>query len=935
VDNNNNGRQDANELGIPNVTVNLKQGSNVIATTMTDSNGNYFFDGYETSQTNNVTTNQTIISSANDARQSGTDVTTGVSSLLFSNRYIGLRFPLVNVPAGATITNATIRLTAQASGGTIDNVAIKANKVLNASPWVTGTTSSDLSNRFSSAGTTATVTWTNSTPWVVNQSGDNQTTPNLSTIVTELIQQPGWTAGNTMAFILNAPTNPGTGASAFDVFGNSNNGAVLEISYIYNQTVHNPILPSTNYTVCVPLNQLAITTPNYSLTSTNTVGDLIDNDGMQSGTDAVVNLTTGVIGESNHTYDFGFITNTTCDITSITANPGPCNATNNQYTLNGQVAFTDAPSSGTLTISVSGGGSSVISFPFTSPIMYSIPGQASDGASHTVTAVFSDDPTCTGTASFTAPLNCNATCCVGANLFSNPSIENGTFDVNSSVVDPNNADFTAVYATDITDWERNEETYWINDPTRATDGDRFIYLPSPNLCFTKLFDLNTEVSTCKQYKICFDVAAFDKDNPNGGSLTSGIIIEGKYWSNTFGQGEDVFTITDFTEVTTNNPLTNPMTITPWNNLGWKRVTATITLPQATIANASWFKLYFSTPLNTVLASDGKGILLDNVCITEVPNAVTFSLSQIAPTCTNNNADNNGKITLNSVTNSDKYGYSIGATYSGTPDYANATPVPLGLPFDIITSIPNTGGTYTIRFFNGSDGCYKDTSITINQVICSSGACSSTITANLGTCNSTTNQYTLSGIVTFTNPPTTGNLTVSVGAIQQTFNAPFTSPQSYTLNGLTADGVSHTVTAVFSDDPSCTASVSFLAPINCLLVCAVTESHSSPVCNSNGTGNISTDDWFSFNLTGTVVDGSGNYVVKIGTWTSPPITSGQSVSIVGNGLGGNPSLPANSSNILIRVEDAVTNTCFTTFTVSSASCSGCPTPNCGTITVQKI
>ncbi|HMS28662.1 MAG TPA: hypothetical protein PKD32_02305 [Saprospiraceae bacterium] len=52
--------------------------------------------------------------------------------------------------------------------------------------------------------------------------------------------------------------------------------------------------------------------------------------------------------------------------------------------------------------------------------------------------------------------------------------------------------------------------------------------------------------------------------------------------------------------------------------------------------------------------------------------------------------------------------------------------------------------------------------------------------------SANNQYTLTGTITFANPPATGTLTVSVsGGGSQVFNAPFTSPQNYSISGLTS------------------------------------------------------------------------------------------------------------------------------------------------------
>ncbi len=79
------------------------------------------------------------------------------------------------------------------------------------------------------------------------------------------------------------------------------------------------------------------------------------------------------------------------------------------------------------------------------------------------------------------------------------------------------------------------------------------------------------------------------------------------------------------------------------------------------------------------------------------------------------------------------------------------------------------------------------------------------------CTSPT-QYTLSGIVEFNNPPATGTLTVTTSCGgTQTFNAPFTSPISYSITGLNPNGGNCTVSTGFSDGIGCTRSKDFVAP----------------------------------------------------------------------------------------------------------------------------
>ncbi|MBK8624702.1 MAG: hypothetical protein IPN86_03715 [Saprospiraceae bacterium] len=91
---------------------------------------------------------------------------------------------------------------------------------------------------------------------------------------------------------------------------------------------------------------------------------------------------------------------------------------------------------------------------------------------------------------------------------------------------------------------------------------------------------------------------------------------------------------------------------------------------------------------------------------------------------------------------------------------------------------------------------------------------SSLTATPSVCNASTNTYSVSGSITFTDAPATGTLTVGIGGVTQTFNAPFSSPQAYTITGLTADAASHTVTAVFSADAACTATQTYTAPASC-------------------------------------------------------------------------------------------------------------------------
>ena len=124
----------------------------------------------------------------------------------------------------------------------------------------------------------------------------------------------------------------------------------------------------------------------------------------------------------------------------------------------------------------------------------------------------------------------------------------------------------------------------------------------------------------------------------------------------------------------------------------------------------------------------------------------------------------------------------------------------------------------------------------------------------------------------------------------------------------------------------------LMPDTCLamLIPPITQ------CNNNNTPANATDDWFSVTLTGTITNGSGNYVLKVGAYTSAPTVSGTAITITGNGQSGNPLFQANgTSTYTLRIEDANDSNCFTIVTAGPVNaCSSCPNPNCKTVTVTK-
>ncbi|MBK9107113.1 MAG: DUF11 domain-containing protein [Saprospiraceae bacterium] len=132
---------------------------------------------------------------------------------------------------------------------------------------------------------------------------------------------------------------------------------------------------------------------------------------------------------------------------------------------------------------------------------------------------------------------------------------------------------------------------------------------------------------------------------------------------------------------------------------------------------------------------------------------------------------------------------------------------------------------------------------------------SAMTAVPGACDPATNTYSVTGSLTLLNPPASGTLTVSIGASQQVFNAPFSSPTNYVINGLTADGAMHTVNAVFSGGSQCSKSANYTAPVNCQPIIV----HSKSFVSATQTGAHSFSVVYSISVSNS--GGNGQYDLK--------------------------------------------------------------------------
>ncbi len=173
-----------------------------------------------------------------EERVSNGNVTLNNNTLELTNRsgvgdqVVGLRFRNVGIPSGAVIKSASIDFSAAATNSSTTNLRIYGHQ--NTSPITFSSASNPNHNVSARTKTSAFVNW--SVPAVNN--GNTFTTPDLSTVVQEIVNLPGWTSGNDMGVIVN--TASGTGDRSVQSFrGNTSKAAILHVSYQQNATVLN------------------------------------------------------------------------------------------------------------------------------------------------------------------------------------------------------------------------------------------------------------------------------------------------------------------------------------------------------------------------------------------------------------------------------------------------------------------------------------------------------------------------------------------------------------------------------------------------------------------------------------------------------------------------------------------------------------------------
>jgi PKD repeat protein/uncharacterized protein YjiK len=253
-----------------------------------------------------------VAASSDDAEEEDSGAVSLTSSdleLVFDggDQTVGMRFNGINIPPGTTIFSAYIQFQADETHSEATLLTLQAEATDNAATFV----DSDW-NISSRSRTAASVSWS-PVPWTTTgAAGADQRTPDISSLIQEVVNRPGWSSGNSLAIIVT-----GTGERVAESYnGVASAAALLHVDYFVGSST--------------------APTASFSWSATDLTVDFTDTSGDPNGT---------VVGWD---WDFGD------GNTSTQQNPSHTYAAAGNYTVTLTVTDNDAETgTATQTVSVS------------------------------------------------------------------------------------------------------------------------------------------------------------------------------------------------------------------------------------------------------------------------------------------------------------------------------------------------------------------------------------------------------------------------------------------------------------------------------------------------------------------------------------------------------------------------------------------------------
>jgi len=145
------------------------------------------------------------------------------------NQTVGLRFSGVSIPAGATIVNAWLQFKVDETSTAGCALTVQGHDTDNATAF-----KSSIGNISARPLTLASINWTPDSWPAVGAAAVSQRTSDLSSVVQEIIDRPGWSSGNALALVLT-----GSGKRVAESFDGEPNGAAsLHVEFGIGEAVN-------------------------------------------------------------------------------------------------------------------------------------------------------------------------------------------------------------------------------------------------------------------------------------------------------------------------------------------------------------------------------------------------------------------------------------------------------------------------------------------------------------------------------------------------------------------------------------------------------------------------------------------------------------------------------------------------------------------------
>jgi hypothetical protein len=130
-----------------------------------------------------------------------------------SSQTVGMRFNTITIPQGAAIKNAYIQFTVDETGSPLTTALQIWAQAADNAPTFTAA-ANDLSSREKTA--PLPILWSPPAWSTVGAAGTDQRTPDIKTLIQEIVDRPGWSRGNALVLLITGTDANKRVAEAYD-----------------------------------------------------------------------------------------------------------------------------------------------------------------------------------------------------------------------------------------------------------------------------------------------------------------------------------------------------------------------------------------------------------------------------------------------------------------------------------------------------------------------------------------------------------------------------------------------------------------------------------------------------------------------------------------------------------------------------------------------